>query len=104
MIIGVLVNIRHGTQACQEQTLRPSKIDSFDFGSFQGNNSFKIVNDQKYNLFSIVRFGILIMTRKGNGTVNLRRPKNESRLLIETEGAKVYNRHICRNDIRSICY
>jgi len=40
--------------------------------------NFDLINGQEYNLFSIVIFGTLIMSPKGNGTINLRHLKKES--------------------------
>ena len=38
------------------------------------NTNFYLINGQAYNLFSIVRFGTLIISQKRNETANLRHP------------------------------
>ena len=50
--------------------------------NFDKKPNFNLIKGQ-YNLFFIVTYGTLIMSQKGNGTVDLRRPKK-----AETDGEK----------------
>lgn len=38
----------------------------FDFVTYKENTNFNLIDSQKYNLFSVVKFGTLIIPKKGN--------------------------------------
>lgn len=67
--------------------LHPSQIKSlaWTFVLFMTNANLNVINDQEYNLYNIVRFSTLIMSEKGNGTLNLIRTNKESGILIRVQ-------------------